>query len=129
MMKMARIWIVCVGDTARVGSYPTGASPYGAMDMSGNVWEWVADKYDVNYYPVSPAFNPLGPARSRTTKNKQPFGLFFSIRGGSYRPAWRYVRVAFRHFGHHGDGIGSYDEPYYRNDQVGFRCAVSLPEE
>jgi serine/threonine-protein kinase len=34
------------GHPAPVGSYPTGASPYGALDLGGNVWEWVADKYD-----------------------------------------------------------------------------------
>ncbi|MEE4195990.1 MAG: formylglycine-generating enzyme family protein [Anaerolineae bacterium] len=33
----------CIGDTARVGKYPEGASPYGAMDMAGNVTEWVMD--------------------------------------------------------------------------------------
>ena len=51
----------CVGDTTRVGAYPGGASPYGVMDMAGNVWEWVNDWYDDNYYFVSPLGNPQGP--------------------------------------------------------------------
>ena len=40
----------CVGDTAAVGSYPFGASPYGAFDMAGNVAEWVADWWQDEYY-------------------------------------------------------------------------------
>ena len=50
------------GDTTAVGSYPDGASPYGALDMAGNVSEWVADRYDENYYANSPRNNPPGPS-------------------------------------------------------------------
>ena len=77
----------CVGDTSQVGSYPSGASPYGAMDMAGNVWEWVNDWYQSNYYSVSPGSNPPGPA-SGTSK---------VLRGGSFGDGWRRtLRVANR---------------------------------
>ena len=49
------------GDTLNVGRYPKGASPYGAVDMAGNVDEWVADWYSATYYQSSPASNPTGP--------------------------------------------------------------------
>ena len=52
----------CVGDTVAVGSYPLGASPYGALDMAGNAWEWVNDWYSNTYYNDSLRNNPLGPA-------------------------------------------------------------------
>ncbi|MGD2090745.1 MAG: SUMF1/EgtB/PvdO family nonheme iron enzyme [Candidatus Aminicenantes bacterium] len=45
--------------TAPVGSFPGSASPYGVMDMAGNVWEWVLDWYDGDYYQRSPVNNPL----------------------------------------------------------------------
>jgi formylglycine-generating enzyme required for sulfatase activity len=51
----------CSGDTAEVGSYEGGISPYGLYDMAGNVWEWTADWYSETYYQDSPASNPLGP--------------------------------------------------------------------
>lgn len=50
------------GSTAPVGSYPSGASPYGLLDMEGNVLQWCSDWYDPNYYKSSPSRNPQGPA-------------------------------------------------------------------
>jgi formylglycine-generating enzyme required for sulfatase activity len=95
----------CVGDTSRVGDYPTGASPYGALDMSGNVWEWVNDWYDSDYYETSPYENPQGP----------PSGASKVLRGGSWFNYWNYVRAAHRNFWH---------APANRNPYLGFRCAV-----
>ncbi len=115
-----RNWIVCAGyDTTRVGSYPAGATALGVMDMSGNAFEWVNDVWDPFYYNYSPYMNPQGPGSS-TNPAAMPE---FVIRGGSYRPNWFYPRTFNRHWGHHGfEGVGA-DSPYYRNDQVGFRCA------
>jgi formylglycine-generating enzyme required for sulfatase activity len=52
----------CVGDTDRVGRRLAGQSPYGALDLAGNVWEWTADWYDAAYYRTSPSQEPTGPA-------------------------------------------------------------------
>ena len=55
------------GDTTPVGSYPQGASPYGALDMAGNAWEWTADWYAADYYASSPVANPPGPDTGECT--------------------------------------------------------------
>lgn len=64
----------CVGDTSEVGRYPAGASPYGALDMAGNVYEWVNDWYQDDYYSLSPYSNPPGPSSGSTKV----------LRGGSW---------------------------------------------
>jgi formylglycine-generating enzyme required for sulfatase activity len=96
----------CVGDTSAVGSYPAGASPYGALDMAGNVWEWVNDWWQPDYYTVSPPSNPPGPTS----------GIYKVIRGGSmWVDIYSDLRVAYR-------------DLYYPTDRYndfGFRCAAS----
>lgn len=94
----------CIGHTTPVGAYPDGASPYGALDMAGNVWEWVSDWYDPAYYSVAPGDNPAGP----------PSGDSRVQRGGSYFDPGRTVRVFHRFRG--------WPINMYRN--VGFRCAA-----
>ena len=96
----------CVGDTSRVGSYPSGASPYGVMDMAGNVDEWVQDWYDSSYYSVSPSNNPQGPET----------GTYRVLRGGSWGYYDSYVRSAVRN-----DGI----PVFWFFDFFGFRCVRS----
>jgi eukaryotic-like serine/threonine-protein kinase len=64
----------CIGEMSQVGSYPTGASPYGALDMAGNMWEIVSDLYQADYYQGAPVSNPTGATS----------GSFQVMRGGSF---------------------------------------------
>jgi len=90
-------------DTQKVGSYPKGASPYGAYDMAGNVLEWVADWYDT--YP------------GNTDRSDWHYGTSFRVsRGGSWLDSSNGVRSANR---------WSLD-PYLNKNLYGFRCARSL---
>ncbi|MGL4650092.1 MAG: formylglycine-generating enzyme family protein, partial [Caldilineaceae bacterium] len=93
-------------------------SPYGAVNMSGNVHEWVQDFYLDDYYEWSPYRDPLN-----TISQRLPY---YSARGGDYRPNWWYSRTTNRNAGHHGDEDGPNDRPLFRSFRVGFRCARSL---
>lgn len=90
-----------------VGSFPQGASPYGAIDMIGNVQEWVADYYDPAHCTVSPLRSPRGPSQV----------LDHGLRDGSWESPRKWATTFFRDSSH-----GAVP-----NDRIGFRCAVTLP--
>jgi len=95
------------GSTSPVGSYPSGASPYGCHDMSGNVWEWCADWYDEDYYAKAPSRNPTGPSSGQRRV----------VRGGAWYDVLEVdLRASYR-----------WSSPDGRNCGYGFRCV--LPED
>ena len=90
--------------TAPVGAFPPGASPYGILDMAGNVWEWTSDWYDAGYYAVSSGRDPRGPAGGESR----------SVRGGSWANGPELIRSANR----------SSERPGSRLNVLGFRVAM-----
>ena len=95
----------CTMGTTAVGTYLDGASPYGALDMTGNVWKWVADWYDEDYYSSSPSNNPQGPSS----------GTYRVLRPGSWDTTDWGIRSTFR--------LGFLPEVVV--NYIGFRCVVS----
>jgi formylglycine-generating enzyme required for sulfatase activity len=111
-------------DAARLGEYawykensdekthPVGEkkpNTWGLYDMHGNVWEWVQDRYDENYYQNSLNVDPQGPNA----------GAFRVYRGGSWSAPALFARSAVRFASLPGVRIG----------YLGFRCAMSVPSK
>jgi formylglycine-generating enzyme required for sulfatase activity len=94
--------------TTPVGSFPEGASPYGVLDMSGNVWEMINDLYSASYFGTSPDVDPPGPAE----------GVNHVTRGGGWRNnAELHISAVFR-------DQATLD---FGDDMSGFRCAQDAP--
>ena len=93
-------------DTAPVGSYSNGASPYDALDMAGNVWEWVNDWYD-----VYPGGDPNASSDFGQKYRVQRGGTWFND-SGNVRAATRWASA-----------------PTFSENNAGFRCAASQAEQ
>ena len=93
------------GDTAPVDSFPEGASPYGVLNMEGNVWEWTADQYDQFFYSISPENDP----KSVTGGNE------YVIRGFSWAYPFSRYEITTRNFAY------ILNQTY----DLGFRCVYS----
>ncbi|HXX75600.1 MAG TPA: formylglycine-generating enzyme family protein [Nitrospiraceae bacterium] len=91
--------------TAPVGSFRNDRSPYGVMDGAGNVMEWVQDWYSESYYKDVSDQNSQGPE----------YGVYRVLRGGGYTTAGGDIRITSR----------SKMVPDFRDETIGFRCAVS----
>jgi serine/threonine-protein kinase len=92
----------CGGLTARVGAFHSNL--YGLFDMAGNVWEWVFDSFDANFYSSSPEDDPVNDSGTDPRV----------LRGGSYGDTPSTLRVWNRHSG---NSTGS-------SANIGFRCVV-----
>ena len=89
--------------TAPVGSFPFGRSPFGVEDLAGNVWEWVEDWFDPDFYRRSPTVDPVN--YSPTDRKV--------IRGGGWGNNPQGLRSTLRHA----------NPPDVGLSMVGFRCA------
>jgi serine/threonine protein kinase len=94
----------CLSAASEVGRYTAGASPFGALDLAGNVWEWVSDWVDENYYSKSPMRNPPGPND----------GTFKIVRGGSWTFEDEGLVTSSRYWIY----------PDLSSSDIGFRCVI-----
>lgn len=92
---------------ARLGVFRREHPPYGALDLTGNVWEWGKDWYAEDFYAVAPPHDPQGPSR----------GSFRVIRCGDWGQGPLELQTSYR----------GWDEMTYWGPTLGFRCAADAP--
>jgi serine/threonine-protein kinase len=88
-----------IGDTTPVGIFPAGASPYGVLEMSGNIWEWTNSLFNSSYIPMA-------------TEYKR----YKVLRGGSWDDREEYKRLSYRYLDSSTDKLIT----------MGFRCVWNL---
>ena len=104
-----------IGDTTAVGKYPPNG--YGLYDMAGNVWEWCLDKYNKDFYSMSPRENPLSGADSVdwVINNFTSVQTTRVLRGSSWSSPWWSLRITRRRS----------NRALFTSDDFGFRCVIS----
>jgi eukaryotic-like serine/threonine-protein kinase len=95
----------CTGDTSPVESHASGASPYGLLNMAGNVSEWANDWYSDTIYAQHSQSDPAGPDTGQERV----------LRGGAWNLNPNFIRTTNR----------DHQSPINKNDHIGFRCASS----
>jgi formylglycine-generating enzyme required for sulfatase activity len=100
-----KTWPVC--------SKPAGHNRYKICDLAGNVFEWIADRFDARYYQRSPWQDPTGPS----TPANAPDKAYYVVRGGSYVDGADNTK-AFRRFR---------DPATNQKANVGIRCVRNAP--
>jgi formylglycine-generating enzyme required for sulfatase activity len=107
-------WEGQLGSTSAVGLFPNGASPCGALDMSGNTWEWTKSLWGKDF--DKPSFTyPYKPSDSKRERLDAPDEVRRVLRGGSFNVVEYNLRAAVR----------GRITPDYRDYSIGFRVVSS----
>jgi formylglycine-generating enzyme required for sulfatase activity len=101
-----------IGTTSAAGCFPGGTSPYGVLDMSGNVWEWTRSLWGEDWKKPKFKYPYLKDDRENLEAGKD---ILRMLRGGSFNNNERNVRCANR----------NRNNPDNRNRNIGFRVVVS----